>query len=140
MDAHLIALAALGVSAANLLLNYSIYLNNKKKVSEERIVSLETNVDDQILAVGDKLGAEIAKYRAETEAHRRDVELRLDAHSEQIATLEKGAQDAPTHGDLGKLYDRINRVGEDVSELSGGLAGVKNLLNTIHEYLLRGAK
>ncbi|MDO8933543.1 MAG: hypothetical protein Q7U97_14210 [Rhodocyclaceae bacterium] len=140
MDSHWISFAALIVSAAALGLNVVIYRNSKRKADEGRIVELEMSVGKKITTLGETIGKNIADFREEVEGHRTEFEGRLDGHVEQIAKLEKGAGDAPTHDDLGRLHEKINDVGKGVSHLAGEMTGVKNLLNTINEHLLRGGK
>ena len=42
-------------------------------------------------------------------------------HADRIARLESMAQNAPTHNDLSKVYERLNRVAESVSRIEGTL-------------------
>lgn len=88
-----------------------VYLATKNRVTNERINALQSDLDNKI-----------------------------DGHGERIAHLEAQAEGAPTHDDLSRLHEKINKVAEGVSNLGGQFKGVENLLNTIHEHLLRVSK
>jgi len=80
----------------------------------------------------------IEKRSDKTNARIDTVEGTLQSHGEQLAHLEAKAEGAPTHDDLSALHEKVNKVGEGVKELAGEFRGVRNLLSTIHEHLLRG--
>ncbi len=88
-----------------------VYLSNKDKVTNDRIGKLED-----------------------------DLDVRLDGQGERIAKLETRSENSPTHDDLGKIHEKINGLRADVGDLSGQFKGVSNLLQTIHEHLLKGGK
>ncbi|MBI5659883.1 MAG: hypothetical protein HZC43_10140 [Nitrosomonadales bacterium] len=88
-----------------------VYLSNKDKVTNDRIGKLED-----------------------------DLDLKLDGHGERISALETQTRNSPTHSHLSEIHEKINKVGSDISSLSGEFTGVRNLLNTIHQYLLQGGK
>ena len=117
---------ALAISVANFALTWGValymYLANKNKVTNARIDTLEQDLNKKIEKLDD------------------DVELRLDEYREKIARLEEGTEHGPTHHDLGLLHEKFNGVGNDVSLLRGEVNGVKQLLHTIHEHLLRVGK
>lgn len=69
-----------------------------------------------------------------------DVEGVLDEHGTTLATLRANAASAPTHGDLGDLHDRVTEVAKGVSALTGEFVTVRNVLQLIHEHLLRGGR
>lgn len=102
---------ALAIGVANFALTWGValymYLANKNKVTNERITTLQRDIDDK-----------------------------LDDHATRIAKLEVTASAAPTHDDLGDLHEKVNTVDTKVSQLDGKLDGVNNLLHTIHQYLL----
>lgn len=80
----------------------------------------------------------LEKRNDKTNARIDTVEVTLKNHGEQLAHLEAKADGAPTHDDLSALHEKVNKVGEGVKELAGEFKGVRNLLSTIHEHLLRG--
>lgn len=80
----------------------------------------------------------LEKRSDKTNARIDTVEASLQHHGEQLAHLEAKAEGAPTHDDLSELHEKVNKVGEGVRELAGEFRGVRNLLSTIHEHLLRG--
>lgn len=84
-----------------------VYIANKNRVTNTRIDQMETG-----------------------------IEAKIDGHGERIAKLEVKVRASPGHADLSGLHEKINKVGADVSTLSGEFHGVRNLLNTIHQHLL----
>lgn len=88
-----------------------VYLSNKDKVTNDRIGKLEDDLDDKI-----------------------------DGHVERIVALETRVKSSVSHNDLADIHNKINKIGTDISSLSGEFTGVSNLLNTLHSYLLNGAQ
>ena len=88
-----------------------VYLSNKDKVTNDRIGKLEE-----------------------------DLDVKLDGHIERIVALETKAASSLTHNDLADIHEKINKIGTDISTLSGKFNGVSNLLDTLHNYLLNGGK
>lgn len=88
-----------------------VYLSNKDKVTNDRIGKLEE-----------------------------DLDAKMDGHIERIVALETRAQTSVTHNDLAEIHEKINKIGSDISSLSGKFTGVSNLLDTLHHYLLNGGK
>ena len=126
MDSHWISLAALVVSIAALTLNFVIYRNNKGKADNERINTLEAGLSRKLTKLGAQVDDDVSMLRS-----------RIEQNDTQIASLEKGAEHAPTHNDLGRLHEKINGVRSDVAGLDGKLDGMNSLLRTGHEHLLR---
>lgn len=124
IDTKLLALIGLYISGANFLLTWGValymYLANKNKVTNERISSLETNMNAKIKKLDD------------------DVTDELIGQGNRITSLEGGVEHGPTHHDLGLLHEKINDVDGQFKELRGEVRGVKNLLDTIHQHLMRG--
>lgn len=70
-----------------------------------------------------------------------ELERQATSHAERLAIIEQQIAQAPTHTDLGKVYDRLNGVAETLSQLNGQLNGVTHQLSMVNEYLLnQGAK
>lgn len=103
MDMQLIAL---GLSGANFALTWGlgfyVHIVNKNKATNERISQLE-----------------------------RDVSVKLDGHAARIAHLEGLTEKAPTHEDLGRLYDKQNETARSVSQMAGELKGMNDTLRLI---------
>lgn len=72
-----------------------VYLTAKNRVTNERIGKLE-----------------------------KDLDGKLDDHGERIAHLEAHAEQAVTHDDLGKVYEKINAVDVKVSAQGGKIDGI----------------
>lgn len=81
---------------------FYVYISNKDKVTNARISKLET-----------------------------DIDTRMDGQSERIARLEEQVKGGPTHDDLGKLYEKLNRVAESNSRVEGELKAVADTLRMI---------
>lgn len=86
---------------------FYVYMSNKDKVTNDRIGKLEA-----------------------------DIDLKIDSHSERISKIEARAEQAPTHDDLAKVYNKVNQVSDCVSRLEGEFAGVSRVVNLIHETLM----
>ncbi len=86
-----------------------LYLVNRNRVTNERIGTLQTNVD-----------------------------LRLDNHTERLARLEQDVRHAPTHDDLKRLHARIDEMTGSMRRLEGEFSGANHTLSLIHEHLLNG--
>lgn len=84
-----------------------VYLSNKDKVTNDRIGKLEDDLDGK-----------------------------LDGHGERIKALETRTDQAPTHTDLGKLYEKINEVSGGMKELKGEFTATNRTLQLIHETLM----
>jgi DNA anti-recombination protein RmuC len=84
-----------------------LYLNRKNDRTQGRIEALYTHVDQ-----------------------------RLDEQSRRLAQVETDVRHAPTHDDLGKIYDRINTVGGDVREMKGVLESAAKTVDRLQSYLL----
>lgn len=72
---------------------------------------------------------------------RKDCEAcRTDIHK-RLSVVEVSCGTSPTHNDLGGVYDRINEVSDQVSNLTGTVQGVSRNVDLITEHLLnRGGK
>jgi len=69
-----------------------------------------------------------------------DLDARLDGQAERITRLETRAENSPTHDDLGGIHEKINQLRAEVGLLTGEFIGVRNLLNTLNQYLLNEGK
>jgi len=84
------------------LIGVYLYLTNRHRVTNERISALENDMDG-----------------------------RLDTHSDRIAEIEGRIAAMPTHNDLAKLYDKLNRVAESSSRMEGELKGINDTLRLL---------
>lgn len=69
-------------------------------------------------------------------AMERSIGTRLDGHDKRLSKVEAACLYAPTHQDLGKIYERINEVSGQVKKLNGGMEGISASVTLIHEHLL----
>lgn len=88
------------------------WLNNRQRVTNQTINRLENNIDQ-----------------------------RLDKHSDQITRLEVDIKNAPSHTDLGKIYDEIRNqsrdisaVGRSVEKLAGSFEPLEKLVVRMDEF------
>ena len=62
---------------------------------------------------------------------------RMEAHADRLTRLESASVNAPTHADLAKVYEKLNRVAESSSRMEGQLDGIdatqRLILNRITE-------
>ncbi|MFZ5483501.1 MAG: hypothetical protein ACOZB0_04650 [Pseudomonadota bacterium] len=65
------------------------------------------------------------------EAIELDFDARMDSQDKAIARLAGLIERAPTHADLGDLYDRVNATAQDVSRMAGELRGINDNLRLI---------
>lgn len=66
-----------------------------------------------------------------------EVNNKTDDHAVRIARLEQDARRAPTHGDLGKLYGKINETAGKLEHVAGEFHAMRNLLALIHQHLMQ---
>lgn len=103
-------------------IGFYVYMSNKDKVTNDRITQMADVIN---------------KRFGELE---RDVDMKSDQHAERISSLEAQAKLAPTHDDLGKVYDKISVVSDCVKRSEGQLTAIDKNLQLIQEHLLRGHK
>lgn len=84
------------------VIGFYVYLTARHRVTNERISSLEHEMD-----------------------------ARLDEHTDRLARVESKMASAPTHKDLERVHEKLNRVAEDTSRMSGELKGVNDTLRLI---------
>lgn len=65
-----------------------------------------------------------------------DIDSKINSQGERIAKIEARAEKAPTHDDLARLYEKINKQSECLHRLEGEFEGVKRTLQLIHETLM----
>ncbi len=87
---------------ATAALGIYVWASNRHRVTNQRITDLEAGVD-----------------------------LRLDTHAERLVRLETQVKGAPTHDDLGKLYDALNETSRQVSQLVGTVSSMNDNVRLI---------
>lgn len=65
------------------------------------------------------------------------VDGRLDNLTERLVAVETECKSFPDHDALGKVYDRINGVAEELAKVSGGLQGLQRSVDMLNEHHLR---
>ncbi len=84
-----------------------VYMSNKNKVTNDRITEFQKDVDGKI-----------------------------DNHSERLAKVEVRAKKSPTHDDLSKLHEKINEVSTCMNRMEGESKVTRRILNLIHETMM----
>lgn len=112
------------IAVGNFILTWGValymYLANKNKATNERIGKLETDIEAKF---DEHAKAEDGKFQG--------VSRSLGAYAERIQHLETAAETAPTHGDLGKVYEAINTLAATVNQLVGENRGQSDTLRLI---------
>lgn len=103
----------LQVASVCLLAVYT-HMSNRSKVNREAINALRGDVEHDVEKLEDRV--------ARSERHLDVLESRLNG--------------APTHQDLGKVYERLNTVAESMENISGQFTAVSRQLALMNEYLL----
>ncbi len=65
-----------------------------------------------------------------------DLEDRVKRCEQRQDLLEGQQSGAPNHGDLSKMYERLNDVAQDLSGLSGQISALSRQLSMVNTYLL----
>lgn len=65
-----------------------------------------------------------------------DAEDRIDVLEERMTKVESIQEHAPTHRDLGEIYDKLSDTNQALSRLTGKLDGLVTSLARIESYLL----
>lgn len=65
-----------------------------------------------------------------------DLDVKLDEHAERITRVEEKVANAPTHKDLGEIYNKVNEVSACVNRLEGQFESTNKTLGIIHQYLM----
>jgi chromosome segregation ATPase len=60
---------------------------------------------------------------------------RVEEQAGRIAHLEAHAEDAPTHGDLGEIYKRIDSVNSEVSTVNAAVSKINGTLESVNASL-----
>jgi len=62
---------------------------------------------------------------------RADFDRRMDIQDKEVARLSGLIDRAPTHEDLGRLYNKVNETARNVSEQGGQLKGISDTVRLI---------
>ncbi len=70
----------------------------------------------------------------------RNLEDRVGALKTDVEKMQVVSQLAPTHDDLGKVYETIKKTDENLNRLIGENNQQSEMLRLIHSFLLNGGK
>jgi hypothetical protein len=121
-----------------------LWLNTRDRVSSDKLQKLEKEM------IGNLATAKKDNDAAEKNLSRRveDIESRckaadhpettkrLNIASARLTKLETIAKSTLSHKDLGEVFERINSVSLQVSEMVGGMKAVKGTVDMIQDYLM----
>lgn len=114
----------LTLAVANFILTWGValymYLANKNKATNERINTLEAEVETKLER---HTKAEDQKFSRITDA--------LSKNSRQIQHLETTVEMAPTHHDLAQVYEAQKRSDEKLNQLIGENSSQSDILRLI---------
>ncbi|MFH2100437.1 MAG: hypothetical protein ABIJ95_13060 [Pseudomonadota bacterium] len=68
----------------------------------------------------------------------KELDGRLDKHSQRITKVETDCGHFPNHTDMGAVYDKIGGVAAKVDDLGGEMKGLRRQMDMIHQHLLNG--
>lgn len=89
------------------VLGIYVWLSNRHRVTEDRITALED-----------------------------EVGKRLDRHGQRLSRVEEAMANAPNHGHIGEVYERLNAVHGQLQELIGTVGALTRQMQLINEHLL----
>lgn len=82
---------------------------------------------------------------AHVDAIGREMDRRLSAAAAEhdpmrvaIARLDEAVRQAPDHGDIQRVNERIDRLTEATAEIRGGIRRIENAVDLMHSHLLGG--
>ncbi|TQL73073.1 hypothetical protein [Delftia sp. HK171] len=76
----------------------------------------------------------------QTETRLAELEGGLARSDSRLSKVEGALEDAPGHEDLEKIYERINRVAEQMNGLAGEFTEARHTLRLLHQFLLQGGR
>ncbi len=85
-----------------------VYISNKNRVTNERMTSMEKDIDD-----------------------------RMDNHGQRLARMEATVEHQPTTADMAKLSDMIAQLSAQVHGLAANVNGIHHQLKPIQESISR---
>lgn len=78
----------------------------------------------------------ISTVKSEMETDLSHLEERVVRVERRQDVFESRMDNAPTHHDLSKVYDRLNDVAEDLSNVGGHMRALSHQLSMVNQYLL----
>jgi hypothetical protein len=66
------------------------------------------------------------------------VDTRLHEEIRRIDVLEQRQAQAPTHDDIGKVYDKLNSINQTLYQMTGEFSGLRRSMELVNDYLLNG--
>ncbi len=86
-----------------------------------------------VVSVGLALWMWAANRRA---AQKKEVDEKLANLNDRVTVTEQQIKDGPDHDDLTRIYDRMEKMNDELRKLVGEFQGVNHTLQLLHEHLL----
>ena len=69
-------------------------------------------------------------------AQKKEVDEKLLTLNDRVTVAEQQIKDGPDHDDLGRIYNRMEKMNDELRKLVGEFKGVNHTLQLLHEHLL----
>lgn len=116
------------------VLGLYVWFTNRQKATVAEINAVREKVEGKANA------AEIKAVQEKVEGMEKEQAIRCGTHMNRTTTLEVKVENAPTHKDLGEVFERINAVKGSVDSMCGSLKGVSTQVNLLVEHHLKGER
>lgn len=74
------------------------------------------------------------------ESRLEELEVGIARSDSRLSKVEGALNDVPGHDDLAKIYERINRLAEQMNGLAGEFSEARHTLRLLHQFLLQGGR
>lgn len=127
--------ASLAFQGLNAVATAGVWLyvryGDRNKQVDGKFDEIKSAAVNETKRVDDKFGRMQDSISAGLSAIRKDFDKRMDAQDKDVARLSGLIERAPTHDDLGDLYEKVNTTAQDVRQMAGELKGINDNLRLI---------
>lgn len=91
------------------------------------------------MIAGSIAGWVIVKQRAtqdDLDELRKEGNAQLSGYGARLTRLEEEVRHAPTHTDLGAVYEKLNEMNGELQKASGSMEGMRQQLSMINQHLM----
>lgn len=124
-----------GFQVVNALASSGLWLyvryGDRNKQVDQKFEAIQTATAQDFQQVNQKFEAIQTANAKDFRDIRTDFDRRMDDQDKTIARLTGLIERAPTHADLGELYDKVNATANSVSQMAGELKGINTNLQLI---------
>jgi len=89
-----------------------------------------------VIGLQNWFGKRHAATEADIKALRYDIDGKLNAQAERLTRVEQDLEHVPDKQDFIRVHERLDKVSADLAKLTGETHSSKELLQTIHRYLM----